>query len=155
MSACQTEPHATAHPRRQWPLDSVTPLMAALPTVPAMSRAFVRSTLCEWHLESLSEGAELVASELTSNAVAASTDDTGRPAYVNGRMPCVRVALLSDGSRVMLEVWDQAPGTPEVRAAVDYDEGGRGLVLVDAIAVRWGWCPATGPGKVVWAELSF
>jgi anti-sigma regulatory factor (Ser/Thr protein kinase) len=154
VSACQTEPSATVHPRRNWPLDSVTPLMAALPTVPAMARAFVRSTLCEWHLKSLSEGAELVASELTSNAVAASTDDSGRPAYVNGRMPCVRVALLSDGTRFVLEVWDQAPGTPVLREVAGYEENGRGLVLVDAIADKWGWCPATGPGKVVWAEMS-
>jgi anti-sigma regulatory factor (Ser/Thr protein kinase) len=154
MNTCQTEPRATAHPRRHWPLDSVTPLMAALPTVPAMARAFVRSTLSEWRLESLTEGAELVASELTSNAVAVSTDDSGRPAYVDGRMPCIRMCLLSDGTRVVLEVWDQAPGVPEVREVAEYQENGRGLVLVDAIADRWGWCPATGPGKVVWAELS-
>ena len=154
MSACQTEPRATSHPRRQWPLDSVTPLMAALPTVPAMARAFVRTTLSEWHLESLTEAAELVISELTSNAVAASTDHSGRPTYVNGRMPCVRVCLLSDGTRVVVEVWDQAPGIPEVREVAGYEESGRGLVLVDAIANRWGWCPATGSGKVAWAELS-
>jgi anti-sigma regulatory factor (Ser/Thr protein kinase) len=129
--------------------------MAALPTVPAMARAFVRTTLGAWHLESLAESAELVISELASNAVTASADSSGRPEYVNGHMPCVRVCLLSDGTRVVLEVWDQAPGTPVVREVADYEENGRGLVLVDAIADRWGcWCPEVGAGKVVWAELS-
>jgi anti-sigma regulatory factor (Ser/Thr protein kinase) len=155
VSACQAEPLAAARPRRHWPLDSVTPLMAALPTVPAMARAFVRTTLGEWQLESLAESAELVISELASNAVAASTGDSGRPQYVNGHMPCVRVCLLSDGTRVVLEVWDQAPGVPVIREVTEYEENGRGLMLVDAIANRWGcWCPAVGPGKVVWAEMS-
>ena len=154
MSACQAEPQAIARARRNWPLTSAMPSMAALPTVPSVARAFVPTTLPVWHLESLTEGAELLASELTSNAVAASTESSGRPVYVNGRMPCVRVCLLSDGTRVVLEVWDQAPGIPAVREVAEYEESGRGLVLVDAIADRWGWCPATGPGKVVWAEMS-
>ncbi|MGH3159022.1 MAG: ATP-binding protein [Streptosporangiaceae bacterium] len=131
------------------------PVTAALSTLPAVARAFVRATLSGWHLESLTEGAELMASELTSNAVAASTDGSGCPVYINGRMSVVRVRLVSDGTaRVVLEVWDQAPGIPAVRDVAEYEENGRGLVLVDAIADRWGWCPATGPGKVVWAEMS-
>lgn len=154
MSACEAEPQTIARARRNWPLTSAMPSMAALPTVPSVARAFVRTTLPAWHLESLTEGVELLASELTSNAVTASTDESGHPVYVNGRMSVVRVCLLTDRTRVVLEVWDQAPGTPVVRDVAEYAESGRGLVLVDAIADRWGWCPATGPGKVVWAELS-
>jgi hypothetical protein len=40
------------------------------------------------------------------------------------------------------------------RTASPTDETGRGLVLIDALAARWGsepWAPA---GKVVWAELA-
>ncbi|WP_314613237.1 ATP-binding protein [Streptomyces stackebrandtii] len=34
-------------------------------------------------------------------------------------------------------------------------EGGRGLVLVDGLADRWGWCPRLGaPGKTAWAEFT-
>jgi hypothetical protein len=70
-------------------------------------------------------------------------------------MPVVRVRLLTDGVRVLLEVWDQAPEIPVIRGAAGCDESGRGLVLIDAIADKWGWSPATGrPGKVVWAEMS-
>lgn len=154
MSACQAEPNAAALARRNWPLASAMPSMAALPTVPAVARAFVRSTLPAWHLESLTESVELLASELASNAVTASTDSEGRPMYVDGRMPVVHMCLLTDGLRVVLEVWDQAPGVPVLQDTSEDAESGRGLLLVDAVADKWGWCPTAEPGKVVWAELS-
>jgi anti-sigma regulatory factor (Ser/Thr protein kinase) len=120
-----------------------------------MVRAFVGAMLSAWHMDSLTEDAELIASELASNAVAASTDSDGQPVYISGHMPVVQVCLLTDGVRTLLEVWDQAPGIPVIRDAAGCEESGRGLVLIDAIADRWGWSPATGrPGKVVWAEMS-
>ncbi len=155
MSACQAEPRAGVPTRRSWPLSSAMPSLAALPTVPAVVRAFVRAMLSAWHMDSLTENAELIASELASNAVAASTDSDGQPVYISGHMPVVQVCLLTDGVRTLLEVWDQAPGIPVIRDAAGCEESGRGLVLIDAIADRWGWNPATGrPGKVVWAEMS-
>jgi hypothetical protein len=45
---------------------------------------------------------------------------------------------------------------PLLRIAPRADtEGGRGLLLVEAISDRWGWHPAGAPGlvKMVWAEL--
>jgi anti-sigma regulatory factor (Ser/Thr protein kinase) len=153
VSACQAEPHSTVPVRRNWPLSSATPSLAALPTVPAVVRAFIRTTLPAWRLNSLTDDAEMVASELASNAVAASTGNSGHPVYVGGRMPLVRAFLRTDGVRLVLEVWDQAPGIPVLRDVGDDEESGRGLVLVDAIADDWGWCPVTGSGKVVWAEL--
>jgi anti-sigma regulatory factor (Ser/Thr protein kinase) len=106
-------------------------------------------------MDSLTENTELIASELASNAVAASTDSDGQPVYISGHMPVVQVCLLTDGERILLEVWDQAPGIPVIRDAAGYEESGRGLVLIDAIADTGGWSPAIGrPGKVVWAEIS-
>jgi anti-sigma regulatory factor (Ser/Thr protein kinase) len=106
-------------------------------------------------MDRLTEDAELIASELASNAVAASTGTDGQPTYISGHMPVVRVCLLTDGVRTLLKVWDQAPGIPVIRDAAGCEESGRGLVLIDAIADKWGWSPATGrPGKVVWAEIS-
>lgn len=155
MSACQAEPRAGVPTRRSWPLSSAMPSLAALPTVPAVVRAFVRAMLSAWHMDSLTENAELIASELASNAIAASTDSDGQPVYISGHMPVVRVCLLTDGVRTLLEVWDQAPGIPVIGDAAGCEENGRGLVLIDAIADKWGWNPATGrPGKVVWAEMS-
>ncbi len=154
MSACRTAPPIGVRARKSWPVWSTMPPLAALPTVPAVVRAFVRSTLAVWRLDSLAEGAELIASELAANAVTASTGGHGQPVDASGHMPLIRVCLLTDGARMLLEVWDQAPGAPVLREAED-GESGRGLVLVGAIADDWGWTPAPGrPGKVVWAEIS-
>jgi anti-sigma regulatory factor (Ser/Thr protein kinase) len=155
VSACQVAPRADIPMRRDWPLSTVMPPLAALATVPGVARAFVRATLHAWHLDSLAQDAELVVSELAGNAVAACADTDGRPVYVDGRMPVIRVCLLTDGMRLLIEVWDQAPGVPVLREVADREESGRGLMLVNAIVDTWGWNPAEGrPGKAVWAEMS-
>jgi hypothetical protein len=59
--------------------------------VPALARVFVRATLHAWHEDSLVQDAELIVSELTGNAVAASAGTDGRPVYVGGRIPVIRV----------------------------------------------------------------
>jgi anti-sigma regulatory factor (Ser/Thr protein kinase) len=144
---------ATA-PGISWPLSSMLPPMGALTSAPATARAHVRAVLAGWGLEDLSEVCELV-SELTTNAVEASTGPTRRLLYVNGRMPVVRVLLFSDGARLLIEVWDQAMGFPALRRAASDAEAGRGLHLVDTVTRgRWGWQPGQGPAKVVWAELA-
>lgn len=66
----------------------------------------------------------------------------------------IRVTCAAVGGRTRLEVTDPAPRASPVRcrtAAAD-DESGRGLALLDAVAVRWG--VDEGPGtKTVWCEL--
>jgi anti-sigma regulatory factor (Ser/Thr protein kinase) len=155
VSVYQAAPCASTSTRRDWPLSSAIPPLAALPTVPALARVFVRASLHAWHEDSLVQDAELIVSELTGNAVAASAGTDGRPVYVGGRIPVIRVCLLTDGVRLLMEVWDQAPGIPVLREVTGDEESGRGLMLVNAIADKWGWDPAKGqPGKVVWAEMS-
>jgi anti-sigma regulatory factor (Ser/Thr protein kinase) len=155
VSVYQAAPCASTSTRQAWPLSSAIPPVAALPTVPALARVFVRATLHAWHEDSLVQDAELIVSELTGNAVAASAGTDGRPVYVDGRIPVIRVCLLTDGVRLLIEVWDQAPGIPVLREVTGDEESGRGLILVDAISDKWGWNPVNGqPGKVVWAEIS-
>ncbi|GGT37134.1 ATP-binding protein [Streptomyces purpureus] len=64
----------------------------------------------------------------------------------------VRIAATGDG-RTRVEVTDPDPRAwPVLRRATDADESGRGLALLDAVAVRWG--VNQGPGsKTVWCEL--
>ncbi|MBO0837790.1 MAG: ATP-binding protein [Actinobacteria bacterium] len=148
----RTGPHSV----EAWPVSSVMPALAALATAPSAARAHVRVTLATWQMSDLADAVELVVSELVANGVNASTDRGGVPRYVAGRMPVIRLCLLTDWSRLVTEVWDQAPGVPvHLRARPD-DESGRGLSLVDAITgSRWGWYPARyGPGKCVWAEFA-
>lgn len=145
----------TGQPMIRWPLSSAMAPLGVLPTAPGCARAYVRSTLAVWNLRHLADTAELVVSEMVTNAVEASTVH-GRPLYRGGRMLVVSVRLFSDGSRLVVEVWDRAQGVPaEGKAALD-DDSGRGLPLVEALTDgRWGWLP--GPQepleKCVWAEL--
>ena len=132
------------------------PPLAAQPTAPSAARAHVRATLATWRMSRLADVLELVVGELVANGVNASTDSDGVPRYLAGRMPVIRLCLLTDGARLVAEVWDQAVGVPVRLSAGRDDESGRGLDLVDMItSSRWGWHPARpGPGKCVWAELA-
>jgi hypothetical protein len=143
-------------PGPAWPVSNVTSPLAALPTAPSAARAHVRAMLAIWRMSGLADALELVVSELVANGVNASADGDGSPRYVEGRMPMIRLCLLTDGERLVAEVWDQAPGVPVRLSAGRDDESGRGLNLVDMITgSRWGWHPArSGPGKCVWAEFT-
>jgi hypothetical protein len=145
-------------PGPAWPVSSVMPPLAALPTAPSAVRAHVRAMLAMWRMSGLTDAlelvvSELVVSELVANGVNASADADGSPRYAEGRMPVIRLCLLTDGKRLVAEVWDQAPGVPVRLSASRDDENGRGLDLVDMITgSRWGWRPAMSrPGKCVWA----
>jgi hypothetical protein len=49
-----------------------------------------------------------VISELATNAVRASADSDGGPAFVRGHMPLIGLRLRSDGKRLLIECHDQA-----------------------------------------------
>ncbi|MEU9579739.1 MULTISPECIES: ATP-binding protein [Streptomyces] len=95
----------------------------------------------------LSSTVALLVGELAANAV--------RHGRVPGRDFALRLTLDEPAGLARVEVVD-ASETPPPRTAgqapVD-DESGRGLVLVDALATRWGSCPREPIGKTVWAEL--
>jgi anti-sigma regulatory factor (Ser/Thr protein kinase) len=119
----------------QWFLDPV-------PEAAGQARKRLRAALTRWGMTHLGDDAAMVVSELVANASAASADG---PGYVT-------VCLFADEKRLRAEVWDLAPGVPEVRHSGDGDESGRGLQLVEALAADWGWIDVRGT-KVVWAEL--
>lgn len=85
----------------------------------------------------------LVLAELASNAVT--------HGYASGRHLLVRVRV--DDGAVRLEVSDPSPIQPAVTQAQADDEGRRGLVIVEALASRWGVRPRPVVGKTVWAEF--
>jgi anti-sigma regulatory factor (Ser/Thr protein kinase) len=127
--------------------------MGALPTVPRTARMLVRDTLKEWGLPGLIDDGELIASELVTNVVRRAHDPvTGRPIYVNGRLPVLQLGLFSDRTVVLISVWDQFADPPVRTIATADDEGGRGLMMVGRIAASLDWHPVQG-GKVIRAFL--
>ena len=109
------------------------------PTACALARTVIRDVLPQWGLGDLVPTAELLVSELVSNAL--------RHASGPLRLTLERVSdlrcLVSDGTSESPRLADAGPE----------DENGRGLTLVDMLAARWGY--GHGPlGKSVWFELS-
>lgn len=109
------------------------------PEAPARSRLLVRRTLDAWDLNDLADTAELLVSELVTNAVR----------YAPG---CIRLRLAM-GETLVCEVADDDVHMPRRRKADPDAEGGRGLVIVRECAQAWGTRP-TASGKVVWFELA-
>lgn len=107
------------------------------------ARRAVASQLREWGVISLLDSAELVVSELVTNA------------RLHTAGPIV-VALTTTNSGVRIEVTDtEVDALPAARQASVEDANGRGLTIVSALSADWGVNAAdSGKGKVVWAELS-
>jgi anti-sigma regulatory factor (Ser/Thr protein kinase) len=101
--------------------------------------------LWEWKLAHLANDAELLVSELLSNAIKAT--------WSSDEADLVVMRLFADAQRLLIEVWDNAPGDPQPRQADDESESGRGCMVVAAISHRWGYRRASLALKVVWAEL--
>ncbi|MGH3283823.1 MAG: ATP-binding protein [Streptosporangiaceae bacterium] len=126
----------------RWPLRSFLEL-GALPSAVPCARLHTRQLLWEWGLTALSQNAELLVSEIVTNAVQVTQADA--------RAAPVRLWLLADRARLLMLVWDASP-LPPVRVSPDDDaENGRGLLLVDTLSTRWDHFGHHSGGKVVWA----
>jgi anti-sigma regulatory factor (Ser/Thr protein kinase) len=139
----------------EWELRTFLEL-GALPTAVPCARLHTRQVLWEWHLDALSDTAELVVSELVTNAVRVSAGLTGsRRAgrWIPG-MPPVRLWLSSDRERILIQVWDASDRHPVPQQSEPDAESGRGLLLVESLSADWGSYPADrSSGKVVWALI--
>lgn len=128
----------------RWPLRSFLEL-GALPSAVPCARLHTRHLLWEWRLTALSDIAELLVSEIVTNAIQVTQEDMDSAP--------VRLWLLADRARLLILVWDASP-LPPVRVSTSANaENGRGLLLVETISARWGWhFPPDMGGKVVWAQ---
>ncbi|MFF7605026.1 ATP-binding protein [Streptomyces parvulus] len=118
-----------------------------------LARRLATHRLDLWQLpygSPVSDTVTLVVAELAANAT------------FHGRVPGrdFELRLTYDRSRglVRVEVSDTHPGRPEVVASATQPstdtDSGRGLLLVEAVADRWGVAGRSGPGKTVWAECA-
>ena len=131
--------------------------LAALPTAVVCSRMFVKHTLRSWNLAGHIDAAELVASELVTNAVKATGVVLPNPGWRDmENVALINVRIMAQGDGVSIQVWDKSlePPVQPAAGAGDDDESGRGLFIVRALARQVGhFYPRVG-GKVVWAELA-
>ncbi|MFH8490640.1 ATP-binding protein [Streptomyces longisporoflavus] len=114
-----------------------------------IGRRTLRLVLNAHGLPHLAEAAELLATELVSNALR----HTKGPAALRLRWA---------GRVLRIGVWDADPTPPEPEPesaprVAAYAEEGRGLWLIRSCSDGWGWYPlggSDGSGKYVWCELT-
>jgi two-component sensor histidine kinase len=107
------------------------------------ARLHAKGVILEWGLRPIADTAELLVSELVTNAVRASSGLLS---------PVVRIWLACERNGFFIRVWDGSRQMP-----VRQDEGldsecGRGLLLVEALSQDWGAYPKAD-GKVVWIQV--
>jgi anti-sigma regulatory factor (Ser/Thr protein kinase) len=130
--------------------DPDLPLAAfALPSISGsvpIARRRIRAALAFYRLYEYADDAAVITSELVTNAVQHVCEDGTET---------VRVALIYAQSleAVTIVVTDSSPEHPVKLEPSGSSDGGRGLVIVDELAVRWGWIPEDG-GKSVYAVLA-
>jgi two-component sensor histidine kinase len=107
---------------QDWPLATKLEL-GPFPSAIPCARIHARLVLLEWNLGELAADAELIVSELTTNAIRA----TSHP---------VTLFLKSDGHALIIEVWDSLSETPGPKPHAIDAESGRGMELVSILSAR-------------------
>jgi hypothetical protein len=119
-------------------------------SAPGRSRTFVRKVCTSWALaEECIDVAALLATELVTNAVQATL-----VVPVCAELQLIGVRLVERKDTFVIEVWDTSPRPPRLIEPSRVSEHGRGLQLVNALSIRWGYFDAHMGCKVVWCELS-
>lgn len=123
--------------------------LGALPSAVPCARAYTRAVLATWDVSGVIGNAEVVVTELVTNAVT-----HGSQGRESGPIPVIQLDLLL-ARALVIDVWDGSPEPPVMRPGDPLDtETGRGLLLVSALCATWrtdviaGW-----PGKRVRAVL--
>jgi serine/threonine-protein kinase RsbW len=117
-----------------------------LPSTPysvRMARFYVRAALTYHDLSDYSEDAEMVTSEIISNAVQ----------HAGAQAIGLELTYLKGSRAVAIVVTDSSPLPPVGRDPAVDAECGRGLLVVAALSSRWGWRPH-GEGKAVFAIIT-
>lgn len=136
-AAAQGSPGASAPTECGWYVLRIPPE----PALVRLVRASLRAALEQVRLHELVDTALLLLSEVVTNGI-------------NHSAGPVTVRISWDERAVLaVRVHDEGPALPRNRRPAETDEGGRGLVLLDACATRWGVERGPRGGKSVWFEL--
>ncbi len=124
-------------PDADWPANG-TYRLPADPASGRIARDLVRGKLAGCPNDVI-DVAELLVSELVSNAV-----------RYGSAPPLMRIEADARGVRVAIQ--DESTEPPQLQDVSADADGGRGIMLVDALAIAWGWS-STPNGKRVWFTL--
>lgn len=103
------------------------------------ARRFLTDTLSDWSRQDLIDDATLLATELVTNAVVHAESS-------------VRLRVTAVNDHIRIEVADTGRGALTLKAPSSEATGGRGLLLVEALARSWG-TSADNDEKLVWFEV--
>ncbi len=96
--------------QQDFPLESILEFRP-LPTAIPCGRLHARNVLFEWHLTGLTEDAELIVSELLTNAYSVS-----RPEGQFHDLTPITLRLRANSQFLIIEVWDRSPDDPSAKA---------------------------------------
>jgi hypothetical protein len=170
---CLLDGTVSWQPRRpgQVPQPQASRTLARRPESVKVARDFTRATLRGWGMTAVSDDAELVVSELVTNALrhamagsgmagsgmsgpgASGPGTSGPGASGPGGEPVIRLRLLAQAPYLMCMVTDPSREIPLRRESGPEDATGRGLQVIESCSSRWGWHLLDEGGKVVWALL--
>jgi len=117
-----------------------------IPEQVGMARCLVRAALDYRGLGHYADDAEIIASELVTNAIQHASPD-----------PAEKIAVflvrIWDGEAITVVVTDSSPIPPVKLNTTASSEHGLGLHVVEALSAHWDWHPE-GSGKAVYAILA-
>jgi anti-sigma regulatory factor (Ser/Thr protein kinase) len=116
-------------------------MLPASPQSPGVARTLLRGVLAEAIAPEALADIELMATELVTNAV------------TKAGTCCVLTVAVTEPDIVRISVADFSTQLPEAVVPDPDDVHGRGLLLVNALATRWGVEDAEPLGKSVWFEV--
>lgn len=105
------------------------------------ARQFLRQATCDRHHTRVLDEAELLTTEVVTNAVR------------HGGPPIMLEVSCDGATGMTVKVTDGNSGDPVLRHVGPYDESGRGVLLVDLLSAEWGVEPSGDGGKTVWFSL--
>ena len=114
--------------------------LPATDEAPRNARALLVAQLGEFLTLEQGQVAELLISELVTNALRHTQSD-------------VILVDVSTAARIRVSVTDQSSRMPQRQSPGPDEPGGRGLMIVDELAENWGIDALPGDGKRIWFEL--
>jgi len=117
----------------------------------AAARRWARGVLTNWSIDDVAETAILILSEAVTNTVVhAASRPTVRLAVTRGLL---EVGVDDDEPRLPDRAWLGGRHQDTTDTELLLAEGGRGLLLIDALATQWG-ATVLVAGKQVWFHLA-